>query len=303
MSLNSFDLLPQTTIMFSSFFIMPTRDLTSSLPFLVLSFSALPGLDHLAVLQTRRCSQFSWLSHGSHQTTLGWSLPPLSRCFCVLPRMFSSRFFVWCSVLSNFWIRLSPFLCQPFVTLPMMLLLFIRLLIFCAFVLLDFVSTSILDSSPIEFCCVGISATARRPSICVLPLLTAGVAAFIARLGGLARLSTLVVLPTLLLCSKTLKEKNLTDSTMLLREREKMCRVYLKLCAYTCERPVLTVQRVWLAKPLWNRTAHHNQQKRLREKLLDATCASLAPWQDLISVASNVLSSCWSFRQRENDAV
>ena len=61
-----------------------------------------------------------------------------------------------------------------------------RLLMFCAFELLDSSlfppSTSILDSSAIELCCVGVSATARLLSICELPLPTTAVAAFIARL-------------------------------------------------------------------------------------------------------------------------
>ena len=41
--------------------------------------------------------------------------------------------------------------------------------------------TSILDSSAIEFCCVGVSTTARLLSICELPLLATALAAFIAQ--------------------------------------------------------------------------------------------------------------------------
>ena len=136
---------------------MPTRDLTS---FPVLSFSAHPGPDHLAVLlPVSNAPMLAIL------LALGWSLPPLSRRFCSVPMMCSSRFFAWCSVLSNFWIRPSPFLRHPCVTLT-----------FCAFELLNSSlsppSTSSLDSS----------ATARLLSICELPLPAAAVTAFLARL-------------------------------------------------------------------------------------------------------------------------
>ena len=139
---------------------------------------------HCCLLPTHRRLQSSWSSHGSHLTALGWSLPPFSRHCCSLPMMFCrnsspgvrycrtselisflfsfvihSRLLRWCfrhcsssdiSVPSNFWIRLSL---HP--------------------------STSIVDSSAIEFCCTGVSATAEL--LCICELATA-VAAFIARL-------------------------------------------------------------------------------------------------------------------------
>ena len=94
-TLRELDLLPEATMQPSSFFVM------------LLSCHSLLPLGSTILLccyqpPTRRCSQSSWPSRGSHLTTLEWSLPPLSRRFCSLPMMFSTRFFAWCSVLSNF---------------------------------------------------------------------------------------------------------------------------------------------------------------------------------------------------------
>ena len=43
---------------------------------------------HCCLLPTHRGLQSSWSSHGSHLTALGWSLPPFSRHGCSLPMMF-----------------------------------------------------------------------------------------------------------------------------------------------------------------------------------------------------------------------
>ena len=144
---------------------MPTRGLTSSLAFPVLSFSAPPGLGPSYCAAA--CLQIVDVRNPP-------GLSPLSRHFS-LPMMFLSRFFAWCSVLSNFCIRLSPFPRHPFVTLPFAFVI-IRLLMFCAFELLN----SYLSSSSTSI--LNPSATARLLSICELPLLATAVTAFIARL-------------------------------------------------------------------------------------------------------------------------
>ena len=144
---------------------MPTRHLTSLLAFPVLSFSAPPGLGPSYCAAT--CLQIVDVRNPP-------GLPPLTRHFS-LPMMFLSRFFAWCSVLSNFCIRLSPFPRHPFVTLPFAFVI-IRLLMFCAFELLN----SYLSSSSTST--LNPSATARLLSICELPLLATAVTAFIARL-------------------------------------------------------------------------------------------------------------------------
>ena len=75
------------------------------------------GLDHLpALLPVPKSSMLAILVAFSriHPTTLGWSLPPLSRHFCSPPMMFQAHFVVWCSAFSNFWIRLSLHSRHPF---------------------------------------------------------------------------------------------------------------------------------------------------------------------------------------------
>ena len=170
-----------------SFIIKPTSTLTTSLTFLFLSFSASSELVHLPALLLAPNSS-------RHAIPVAFSRIPSDDSWVVTANVFSSLLFSRNDVLvairrlvvdSVELLNSSP--SSPSSSIrdsSVDVFVTIRRQMFCAFELLDssLSSTSILDPSAIEFCCVGVSATARLPSICELLLLAATVAAFIARL-------------------------------------------------------------------------------------------------------------------------